>query len=252
MHFQIKNSLDDYVAFGNENTAAFLTSDNEMVSALREFHDFFPRSLWVGDVQMTPPQGFLSMNAYMLYSSAIRMSLTGHVAATFPLFRTALESACYAYLMGEDSALEGIWMNRHDSPEAEKACRAKFTSAVKLAAAAIERGGNAEAGTEKWINDCYQAAIDFGAHPNPRSVIRHIEEPVDEGNEWLVSLTGIYNHDSAEAHTNLMACMDYGLVVALVLLHAQRNSASTSEAAAELRRLNELKNTLEDRYRVGP
>ena len=251
MQFQkFEQSFDDYVAFGDANTAAFLKSDHPLVSALREFHDFFPRTLWVGEVEMSPHQSFLSMNAFMLYTSAVRVALSGHVAATFPLFRTALESACYAYLMGEDDSLEAIWSNRHDSLQAEKICRGKFTAAVKVAAASIEQSGSAQPGIEKWINDCYQGAIDFGAHPNPRSIFRHIPEPVDGGEHWLLSLTGLYDSDSSEAYTSLMACLDYGLVIAVVLLHGQRESDSTPAAVAELRRLNDLKNNLEEKYFV--
>jgi hypothetical protein len=248
MHIQeFEQSLDDYVALGNDNTAAFLKSDLPMVSAPREFHDFFPRTLWGGEMAMSPTQFFLSMNAFMLYTSAVRVALSGHVAATFPLFRTALESACYAYLMGEDDSLEAIWSNRHASPQADKACRGKFTGAVKATAASIERSGNASPGTEKWFNDCYQGAIDFGAHPNPRSVYRHIQEPVDGGEHWLISLTGLHDTESSEAHTSLMACLDYGLVIAVVLLHGQRESESTPAAIAELQRLSDLKNHLAEK-----
>jgi hypothetical protein len=68
------------------------------------------------------------------------MALSGHAAATFPLFRTAMEAACYAYLMKDNEDLEKVWLDRHTSPEALKKSRKAFTSAVKEAATGIGAG----------------------------------------------------------------------------------------------------------------
>ena len=98
MEFRLEHQFSDYIDHGNETTQEILESGSSLVAAIEKFYAFFRDDLWVGDVEMSPTQAFLSMNAFLLYMSAIRMALTGHQAATFPLFRTALESACYAFL----------------------------------------------------------------------------------------------------------------------------------------------------------
>lgn len=129
----------DYVATGDEITTQWLKSGSPLLEAIEQIHGFFPQSLWKGDVELTPHQAMLSMNAFMLYMSAVRVSLSGHVAATFPLFRTALESACYAYVIGEDRSLETVWVDRHRGDEQRKLCRRKLSTAVSDAAVTRSR-----------------------------------------------------------------------------------------------------------------
>ncbi len=93
--------------------------------------------------------------------------------------------------MGEDESLQRIWADRHLSAEAMKLCRKEFTSAVAKTARAIEAAEQRE-GPAKWINDCYQGAIDFGAHPNPLSIHRHVGI-AEEEDAYRVSLTALYS-----------------------------------------------------------
>lgn len=245
--FQIDSKLVDYVATGDEITTQWLKSGSPLLEAIEQIHDFFPQTLWKGDVELTPHQAMLSMNAFMLYMSAVRVSLSGHVAATFPLFRTALESACYAYVMGEDRSLETVWGDRHRGDEQRKLCRRKLSTAVSDAAKLIE-ATQPSPGVAAWINEAYDSAIDFGAHPNPKSIFRNVEEPQDAGDHWLVPLIGLHSSESSEGSLSLMACLDYGLVIAVVLSHCV--GGERPGVAEELHRLNDLKNDLEARLFV--
>ncbi len=241
MKFQLEHSFRDYIASGDQTTNELLESGSPLVAAIEEFYAFFRDDLWADDLEMSPNQAFLSMNAFMIYLGAVRVAMTGHEAATFPLFRTALESACYAFLMSEDESLPEIWGNRHRNAKAMRLCRRKFTSAVSEAARAIEASQRRK-GHAKWINDCYQSAIDFGAHPNPRSIYHHIRSPKDEGNRYVVSLAGLYPSDSFEVSRSLIACLDYGLVIAVVLAHGLK--LPTRELSNKLFRLNDMKEQL--------
>lgn len=239
MKFLLEHTLRDYVALGDDTTRKLLESERPLVAAIEEYYRFFQSELWTADdMKMSPHQAFLSIHSFMTWTAAVRLALSGHAAATFPLFRTALEAACYAYLMKDDEDLEKVWSDRHASPEALKKSRRAFTSAVKEAAARIDAGTM----FEKWMMDAYDGAIDHGAHPNPKSIYRHINPPKDEGDYVIVNLTGIYDAENTETLRMLVACLDYGLVIACVLARSLKEVPD--DLSANLDRLNQLKEKL--------
>jgi hypothetical protein len=63
----------------------------------------------------------------------------------------------------------------------ERLCRKHLSSAVNDAARSINAQ---QAGSGDWIYDIYQSAIDFGAHPNPRSILLHLNFSPDEGDAY--------------------------------------------------------------------
>ena len=137
----------------------------------------------------------LSMNAYMLFLAGVRVAMTGHVTACFPVLRTALESACYGFLIAKDPDLSAVWADRHKDADSKKVCRKAFGSAVTDVAKLVERE---QPGGGQWLSDAYDAAIDFGAHPNIKSVFGHVRilEDVPEDPYFRVNLAGLYGAET--------------------------------------------------------
>jgi len=202
MKFQLPHSFRDYVATGDETTKELLDSGSPLMTAIEEIHDFFRDDLWADETKMHPTQALLSTN--------------------------------------EDESLQRIWADRHRSAEAMRLCRRKFSSAVAETAGAIEAVEQRE-GPAKWINDCYQGAIDFGAHPNPLSIYPHIGVAKEE-DAYRVTLAALYSSDSMEVSRALMACLDYGVVIAAVLAHGLKSPPH--DLSEKLSRLNDTKERL--------
>jgi hypothetical protein len=202
MKFQLPHSFRDYVAGGDETTKELLDSGSPLMTAIEEIHDFFRDDLWADETKMHPTQALLSTN--------------------------------------EDESLQRIWADRHRSAEAMRLCRRKFSSAVAETAGAIEAVEQRE-GPAKWINDCYQGAIDFGAHPNPLSIYPHIGV-AEEEDAYRVTLAALYSSDSMEVSRALMACLDYGVVIAAVLAHGLKSPPH--DLSEKLSRLNDTKERL--------
>lgn len=239
MQFKLEKTLRDYIAAGNETTAQLLSSGSSLVAAIEQFEDFFRSFLWsADDIEMSPTQALLSSHAFMTYLSAARMALSGHPASTYPLFRASLEAACYAFIMSQDDTLERIWNDRHDSEEASKKCRQRFTPAVKETARVFDDAQPGR-GFADQINEAYQASIDFGAHPNPRSIYHHVRLPEWTGDKQLVELIGLYGPDNFEVKRSLLACLDHGLILASILANVPKSSAPN--LLAKLTELNDLK-----------
>lgn len=232
----INKSFDDYIASGDATTKALLQADSDLVKAIRTTHDFFAKELWAQGGGMSPIAMMAAMNAFMLYLAGVRVAMTGHAAAIFPLLRTALESACYAFLMSRNPDLERVWLDRHRDKAGLAACRKSFTSAVKDTA----KGINAiQADSGDIVLQAYEAAIDFGGHPNVRSVFGHVSVNDPGGDEYHVNLAGLYGPEAREISQALVACLDFGQAIAIVLLRSLKDP--TEDQGRALDALNDGK-----------
>jgi hypothetical protein len=237
MIVNIESSFEDYVDSGDRTTQALLDANGPLIQALRSYYTFFARELWADAKDFRPTPAMLAMNAFMLFLGGIRIAMTGHAVAIFPVLRTALESACYAFLMVDDHALEEIWSSRHKDATSRMRCRRKFQSAVRETSVKLNA---LQAGSGDWIFEAYESAIDFGAHPNARSVLTHVSlEPHEDDAFHRLSLVGLYGSESWETSRSLVACMDYGMAIAVVLVRCLEHPSQ--EIQSRLFELNTLK-----------
>ncbi|MQB23196.1 hypothetical protein DXT90_21450 [Agrobacterium tumefaciens] len=217
MLFKSEQGFREYIRLAQENVAEAMSEPSPLVVGVERYCDFLQKELLSGEQDLTATAGFLLLNSYMLYQSSIATALTGHAVAIYPLLRTALESACYGYLMRSDTAVERLWLDREKTKADMKAARKRFTSAVKDVAAAIDK---ADPGKGAIINQAYQQAIDWGAHPNPRSIHKHIQTPRDIGTHIQVDLTGLHGQRALEYDRSLLACLDFGMLLGIVIAHS--------------------------------
>ena len=176
----------------------------------------------------------------MLYLSSIRIAISGHGEAAFPLFRTALEASSYAFLIGERSQLQQIWLERNNTEETLRLCRKEFKLAIKDTASLIQKKSWATSNTADWIIQAYDAAIDFGAHPNPKAIWPYVQLDDDRPDGYVsISLTSIYGPTSHETSRMMIACLDFGQLIAVILTSCLEDPPE--ETLVELNELNDLK-----------
>ncbi len=219
MQLILEKTFDDYMTSGESTVAELLASDSPLVRELRESYRYFAQTLWTDAPDINPVSSVLAINAHMHLMAAIRIAMTGHAGAIFPTLRTALEYACYAFLITDDPALAAVWTNRHKSREALKASRNKFTGAVTATSKKLNEG---QPGSADWIAEAYDTAIDFGAHPNPRGVFTHISWGEETSSHVAMNVTGLYSADQFETTRSLMACLDFSLAIAVVLTNCRK------------------------------
>jgi hypothetical protein len=111
----------------------------------------------------------LCLNAHQLLLATSRLVLSGHPVTIFPLARTALESACYAYLISQDRLLGQVWLGRHDSEQAGKKCKQAFGKAVASAAKHLK--ANSDENLGEAVSTLYQALIDCSGLLSPDTSI---------------------------------------------------------------------------------
>lgn len=237
MRVEVRQSFDDYVKQAHESAQEILTANGAAIRGLRHFHDFVGSAVWADGADLPPLSSMLTMNAHMLFLSGAHAAMQGHAAAVFPLLRTALENACYAFLIARKPDLQAIWLNRHDNEAARRASRAVFTPAVRETAAAINalqpESGNI-------VLECYDSAIDSGAHPNPKGLFHHlsISDTRTDGS-FAVSLTALHATDAFETQRALIACLDFAFAIALLM--SRLRPELTEALATSLSRMNDMK-----------
>jgi hypothetical protein len=95
--------------------------------------------------------------------------MTGMPTEAYPLCRAVLEQAGYAFLIHAKPDLGEVWLRRHDGPMEKKAVRKAFTPAEIKAAL-----GKTDMGLQKVFDSLYEHSIDFGGHPNERSLTSNL------------------------------------------------------------------------------
>lgn len=240
MRFENTRSLGDYLEGGNETAKALFEPGSPYRHAIQGMYDYFIGDLFAGDIQLCPTSAFLAVNAFMLWLASVRMAATGHAVATYPLFRVALESACYSLVIQRDATKEKIWRERDDSPSAAKRCREAMTGAAKDACK-IMNADQEESGDI--VSEAYQTAIDWGAHPNAKSIFHYLQpNSANDDKFWHLKLNVLGDHESGEVRRTLIASLEYGFVIGTILLRARGNA--TQQQADALGLLHQEKEEL--------
>jgi hypothetical protein len=248
MQLVVEKSLQDYLAFCDERARSFLTSPPRTFELVKEV-DSLIRDVWSGTLDAQPIPSFLNVNAYYSYLAAVRIAVSGHVSAIFPLVRAALESACYAFLVTKDARLLTVWINREKSDRERAACRRAFTSAVKETSTRLR---SIQVEMADYVRDLYEASITLGAHPNPLSVFHHLEVGQDEHSDHVkVSFTAVYSETSFEVARALLACAEYGIAVAYLNFQSLDSHSHVEVLNRRFNEVNEFKNKMEDELRSG-
>lgn len=188
----------------------------------------------------------LRINARFMLLTAYRIGLTGHAAAVYPTLRTALENACYAFLMSQDESLSDVWMKRSLSVAHAKAFKIAFNKAIADARNLIDKLHPNNLGT--WMYELYKASMEFGAHPNALTVVLHTRFSDDEATGWTkYENIALYTVGNFEFDRTLLACVEMGLAIAIVL--SMTLDVPSQEILQDVNYLNTMKNDLEDSLR---
>jgi hypothetical protein len=144
--------------------------------------------------------------AHSYFLAAIRTALSGQSPPAFTNLRAGIECALYSVIIQHEEGADQVWLNR----EKDRAtCRSTFTAAKGFRL--LEFDPNLKVLAQQ----VYDASIDFGAHPNPLAVIKHLQVK-DEGDAFRLSLISLHGIDSVSVTRALTACVETGLVCTLI------------------------------------
>lgn len=205
------STLLQYLEIADETAAEVRNSNNEAFLLLEECADHLNKLLRSPLKEADEVVWQLAANSCFVFFSAVRTAISGHPTAIFPLLRTALESACYALVASSDKKAALLWEQRNISKNKKNLHRNSFSPAVSNAIKLVEVDCETMG---KYIDALYESAIDYGAHPNPRSIVRHVKK--SEENKRDIDMGCLYGLGS-EINAGLVACLDFGAGIIYLL-----------------------------------
>ena len=107
------------------------------------------------------------------FFGAVRLSCSGQITETWTLLRACLENSLYAFYIAENPEYAEVWTERHDSEVQKRKCKNVFVIGNMLKALNAKSENIA-----KEAKDWYDMSIDFGAHPNERSLFMNLEQKI--------------------------------------------------------------------------
>lgn len=117
----------------------------------------------------------LLLRCHAALRAAAGEAMAGQVVESYRQCRGLMENAAYAVHIHRTPALAKVWLDRHVDDASFKASKAAFQR-VKVVESVKRTNVHAAARFEQ----LYQRAIDFGGHPNERSVtgsMKMVEKP---------------------------------------------------------------------------
>ena len=199
-----KDELSKFIALTHGNLFATFHEQKNCFNVLKDIDGCYLRIA----LHLTNPQNllvpFFLYRSHSAYRAACATSMCGQAVETFVLLRSCLEFAGYALLIHNKPELGELWLDRHQNEEAKKKGKQEFQ--IKEFRAILEKQDKKLAEIFQMF---YERTIDFGAHPNERSITGNMK--IEEG-EDQTKFIQIYMHaDGMEMLHALKSTAEMGL-----------------------------------------
>jgi hypothetical protein len=170
-----KGELSKFLEATHQQQYATFHNKKEAVGRLEAIDDLFVR---VSKGWLNPPseiEAMLFLRCHAAFRAAAGEAMAGQVVESYRQCRGMMECAAYAVHIRRDPSLAKVWLDRHVDEAGMKASKKAFRHELVVASVTA---ANMHAGRR--FEELYQRTIDFGGHPNERSVtgsMKMIEEP---------------------------------------------------------------------------
>lgn len=164
------------IGWSEDNLSAFLDAafSNQLATyenkrsqylRLRKIDDLFHMLLehWTDPPSLLEP--LLFYRAHSAFKTASQLGMAGQLAESMVLQRACLEYGGYAVRMAAEPTLREVWLRRDDNKQCAMRVRKEFTHA-KVRDAILSRAATSSSNYDFLYSRC----IDWGAHPNEKSV----------------------------------------------------------------------------------
>ena len=228
-----------YLEVANEVSDKVQHLRGKEMDLLGQIDNFWHNKVLGGTITVDPIPSMPLVQSYFLWMAGVRVALSGHAIAAFPILRSSTEAACYSFRMSRSPALQDVWKNRDRSPQDTKSCRRAFTSCIKDTAADIV---HAEPAISRLLTEMYDAAITFGAHPNAHFMFHHLRLGEETETDHILNFDCINDPESANTTRVICAAIEHGLMASYISMLACGTRPQDSELQAIYQFLHQQKN----------
>lgn len=227
------DSLSDYADAAFRNILATFVQKKPQFGILVRINDLYAeigKSLSHPENVIAP---LLVTRSHSAYRAGCQLASGGQVSEAFCVLRACLECALYCLHIYDHDSLSEVWLRRHDDESSLKDSRNKFSHGKVMDTLRIR--------DEKLcatVQKLYERTIDFGGHPNERSVTSGMKMESLEGE---VGIKQFYLHgDSLYLEHGLKSATQIGLGGLLILRLVFRERFDILGITDELDRLREV------------
>ena len=227
-----KDELTKFLQVTHQQQYATFHNKKEAFGRLAAIDELFVR---VSKNWLNPPsevEAMLFLRCRAAFRAAAGEAMAGQAVECYRQCRGMLENAAYAVHIRRNPLLATVWLNRH---QGEAGMRASKKAFQHIAVAASVAAANQDAG--KRFENLYQRTIDWGGHPNERSVtgnMKMVEEP-----DRRVMLAIMLHGDGVELDLALKTAAQCGMVsleLLQVLYNAKFELLGINAAMLEIRK----------------
>jgi len=164
------------------------------------------------------------------FLGAVRLSCSGQLTETWVLLRACLENSLYAFYIFKNPERAEIWSKRHSGgEESVKECKSTFVIR-KIWDELAQKSKDVAKEVGKW----YDTSIDFGGHPNERSIFQNLERK-QNGDGFNFK---IINPDPAFMRSTIISTVIISSIVLRIFSLTFQDSLSQPNLAIKLQNLN--------------
>lgn len=187
----------------------------------------------------------LVTNTHSLYLSALKLTISGQSSSVYPILRVSYENAVYALMIHDNKELAKIWTNRHHDEESYKKNKTTFSPAIKKLRKKLEEYDEKSNDTNytEYILGLYDAVIDFGSHPNPKTIQNNSE--IHLKNQNLVQRFEYLSNFTSEMTRTISACLEYGIAISIILSLKNINNENFSLDDKFLKLSKQINNSID-------
>ena len=184
---------------------------------LGQTENFWHTKVLGGTITVDPITSMPLVQSYFLWMAGVRVALSGHAIAAFPILRSSTEAACYSFRMSRHPALRDVWRNRDKSAADNKRCRDAFTGCIKDTAKDIKQD---EPVISRLLTELYDASITFGAHPNAHFMFHHLRFSEETEEDDILKFDCINAAESSNTTLTICAAVEHGLMASFISMLA--------------------------------
>ena len=112
---------------------------------------------------------FFLLRSNAAFLGSLRFALSGQIAETYPVLRTCIEASLYGLHCVRNPDAQGVWLRRNEGDKERGKCKNEFS--VGNVMTTLHRESPK---THDRIKLLYERTIDYGGHPNEKSIFSNI------------------------------------------------------------------------------
>jgi len=206
------DDLTSFIQMATENIAATFHNKKGAFNVLKDIDSYF--QIIIDNLLNAPDflASLLLLRTHSAYRAACRLSLSGQVPEAFVLLRSCIEYSLYALHINKNPEAGGKWIKRHEDEESLKSAKNEFQFGRVIKT--LETIDPSICQTSRLL---YERSIDFGAHPNERSITSSLK--VIKGNDRIEYKQLYLAKDGKHLSHGLKSTAQVGLCTLYILRH---------------------------------